>query len=89
MKFPLVLILTLFALFLFFACSGCGSAVTYYPNGRISGVEFTVLKSVTFASATTTEKGIRITKGTATVDDEAVQAITAGVVEGVVKSLKP
>jgi acyl dehydratase len=74
---------------LFTFLAGCGTVVTYYPDGKVSGWEVSFIKTVNVGSATTTEKGIRIVKGTSTVDDEAVKAITAGVVEGVLKGVKP
>src|SRR4051812_9108870 len=72
------------------AMTGCGYAESYYPDGKTSLREITFAKNVSFASATTTEKGVRVVKGAAIIDDEAVKAIVAGVVEGVVKSaLRP
>lgn len=83
------LILGMILVCLFAFLSGCGTMVTYYPDGKVAGWEVNVLKNVNFASATTTEKGIRVTKGTATIDDDAVKAITDGVVAGVVRGIKP
>jgi len=90
MKFPLVLILTLFALFLFFACSGCGVLVINDTRtGRIAAIKFDFLQDVQVGRYATTERGTTIEKGSSVVNDAAVQAVVDGVVAGVVRGIKP
>ena len=90
MKFPFILILTLFALFLFFACSGCGVLVIYdTKNGNIAAIKYDFLEDVNVASYRQTERGVTIEKGSSVVNDAAVQAVVDGVVAGVVRGIKP
>lgn len=90
MKFPAFLIFTLFALFIFFVMSGCGCLIIYdTKSGNVAAVKFDLLQDVQVGRYATTERGTTIEKGSSVVNDQAVQAITAGVVEGVLKGVKP
>lgn len=70
---------------------GCGAIVVFDPQGHVVAAEMTLAKNVGFRRFTTTQPNgsTTITGGTAAVDDAAVQAITAGVVQGVLRGMKP
>lgn len=90
MKIPFAIVVLLILLFFVFACSGCGVLVIYdTKNGNVAAIKYDFLESVNVASYRQTERGVTIEKGSSVVDDAAVQAITAGVVEGLTKGLKP